>query len=167
MSSNRSTAVAFVIALAASLAAACSMGTPLQSSPRLMANAVKRAAPTARYPVGSIYVADNPGFNRGSIDIFAASAHGNVAPLGVITVLATLLTAPFRPPIDSTGRIIVPNAGSAIQIYAPGANGNVAPVVTISGSNTGLNFPENLALDAAGNMWVANSGANNIEEFAS
>jgi hypothetical protein len=68
---RRSTAL--VLAFAAIFAAGCSMNSTIRSSPQLTGRAIARISPNARYPIGSIYVADNPGFNQGSIDIFAVS----------------------------------------------------------------------------------------------
>src|SRR4029077_20451369 len=112
---------ALVLAVATMFAAGCSMNSTFRSSPQLTGRTFARTSPNVLYPIGSIYVADNPGFNKGSIVIFAANATGNATPIGVITGINTQLSAPYRPVIDSTGRIIVPSAGIGIQIWAPGA----------------------------------------------
>ena len=99
---------------------------------------------------GHLYVAD---FLNNAIDVFPANANGNVAPVSAIAGTATLLNHPGEIALDSTGRILVANAGTggkgSILIFANGAAGNAAPVATIGGTNTGILDPSGVARSMA------------------
>ena len=92
---------------------------------------------------GNIYVSI---FAANTINVFAASASGNVAPIRSISGASTSLTFPLGVLVDPAGKLYVANnQGPFITEYAAGANGNVAPVVTISGAATGFDFPIGLS----------------------
>ncbi|MBV8171449.1 MAG: hypothetical protein JO219_05925 [Candidatus Eremiobacteraeota bacterium] len=88
---------------------------------------------------GNIYVSL---FAANTINVFAANATGNVAPIRSISGASTALADPPGLAVDPTGKLYVTNfQGPTLTEYAAGANGNVAPVVTISGAATGFSQP--------------------------
>jgi hypothetical protein len=114
---------------------------------------------------GKIYVANvtNVG-SFDSINVYAAGAHGNVAPIATISGAATRLYAPSGIALDFSGKIYVTNGGGDsksppnVTVYPPNADGDVAPISIIGGSRTGLITPSGIAVDASGAIYVANSG---------
>lgn len=104
-----------------------------------------------------------------NVDVFAAGAQGNVAPLRTIAGSATELHAPGALSVDSVGNIYALDqyyAGSgcfdpthgcwAVNVYPTGADGDVAPVRSIRGPATKLYYAYGLVADGAGNVYVAN-----------
>jgi hypothetical protein len=99
----------------------------------------------------------------GSVNVYAAGANGDVAPIGIITGSHTLLHGAVGIALGPRGGIYVMNydsrsrpAPGRVTVYAAGANGDVAPVRTIGGSNTGLFGSLGLARDAGGNIDAVN-----------
>jgi hypothetical protein len=97
----------------------------------------------------NVYVFDP---KTATISEFAAGAHGNVAPIRVISGSNTGLSGGigFRFGLavsKVTSEIFVSNSGSnAIVGFAANAAGNVAPIQTIAGGATRLSNPLGLAL---------------------
>jgi hypothetical protein len=104
-------------------------------------------------PVNTIYVSD---VTANSIDVFAAGANGNVAPLRTISGPATGIDHPADVAVDSAGNVYSSNIIDTITEYAPGASGNVAPIRTIGGSSTRLNGNDDISLAADGTLYVGN-----------
>ena len=103
--------------------------------------------------------------------MYAAGAHGDVAPIRTISGSNTGLYYAWDIAVDAHGLMyVVNNAGrygkNSITVYAAGANGNVAPIQTISGPQTTLYFPTGIAVDAQGNIYVQNHGWDDILVFA-
>lgn len=117
---------------------------------------------------GEIYVANTPDGAGcpASINVYAAGANGNVAPIGVIEGSKTKLDFPFGVALDSTGNIYISDSGNRLYVYAAGSSGNVAPARTIKGSLTGLKQPKMLALDSSSNIYVANEQTKSIAVYA-
>jgi hypothetical protein len=120
----------------------------------------------------NIYVA-NAGHgerSRGSVLVFAAGAHGNVAPIRVIGGSNTRLDFPSALAFGPMGNLFVADkAGRAIHVYAPTSNGNVAPIRTISGERTLIYGPSAIAFASNGALYVANyavSPAGSITVYA-
>jgi hypothetical protein len=124
-------------------------------------------SPTSVYvdAAGRIVVAD---IGTNTVDVFAAGANGNVAPVQVIDVSAT--GRPLSAVTDGNGDFWVAYTGtpSGIAKFAHDATGAATPVATISGSNTGIGSARSVALDSSGNVWVADDNymAYAIEMFA-
>jgi hypothetical protein len=89
--------------------------------------------------------------NQGSntIEVFAAGAFGNAAPMFTYSGASTHLTVPSEIWFDSFGELDVANtdagAGS-IEVFAPlpfplPGNGNVSPTLLVTGSATQLTSP--------------------------
>ena len=102
---------------------------------------------------------------EGYVTVYAAGAHGNVAPIRIIRGKRTRIWRTQSISVDSAGYAYVATypvcnpskcrGETAVLVYAPGANGDVAPAWSISGSRTGLMTPEGTAVDDAGNVYVA------------
>lgn len=106
---------------------------------------------------GRLYTADDA-TGVATIDIFAAGAAGNVAPVASITSANTVGGMAF----DSAGNLYVLSWGqSSISVYAPGATGNATPARVISGSNTTLDVPRCIYVDKSGNIYVCNGFSKN------
>jgi fibronectin type 3 domain-containing protein len=74
-----------------------------------------------------------------SINIFALTANGDVAPSRKVTGLNTLITSPGPLGYDAKADAIVLGQGNRIDTYARTfASGNEAPLTTITGASTGL-----------------------------
>lgn len=114
---------------------------------------------------GNIYVSNGAANGSGaeSVDVFAANANGNVAPLRTISGALTGIDHPYGVAVDPTGNLyVVNNVGETVTVFAPGANGNVAPIQTIGGSHTGFaNGPIGIAWGhgppLAGRIYVTES----------
>src|SRR5262249_44385929 len=75
------------------------------------------------------------------------------------------LSSPSGLQIDSSGRLIVANFGSAaITLYASAAtaNGNIAPSATINGSNTKLSTPSQIPVASGSHLFIAEGSAASI-----
>jgi hypothetical protein len=99
---------------------------------------------------GNVYVANFSAGSPPSLTVYAAGAHGNVAPTRVISGSATELSNPTEIYVASSGNIYVTNtisqyAGS-VTVYAAGSNGNVSPIQMITGSKTGLVNPDGIVV---------------------
>ena len=134
---------------------------------------------------GKAYVLGKNGLVDGtqSIEVFAAGANGDVAPIATIAGSSTGLGAAVSLAVDVAGKIYV--AGSipcatctsathpGIMVFAAGANGNVAPQQVIAPAvypavdNTGLDAGDLfIGVDAAGNIYVADSYSQKVLVFA-
>ncbi len=126
---------------------------------------------------GNIYVANDLGgpvvagecYDKGTVTVYPAGSHGNVAPIATISGAETELAYPIGIALDSGGNIYVGNSDTAntssylkyepsITVYPAGSNGNTSPVATITGDNTDLGYPLSIALDSSGNIYAADSG---------
>ncbi len=115
-------------------------------------------------PEGTIYVAD---YGTSSVDVFAAGANGNVAPIRTISGALTGISGPGDVAVNSAGDVFSSNFNSdTITEYAPGASGNVAPICTISGSNTGLDENDDISLAPDGTLYVGNFAGTPVVVFA-
>jgi sugar lactone lactonase YvrE len=103
----------------------------------------------------NIYVT-NSGYLSGPyfVNVYAAGANGNVAPIRTIDGSETDLYEPDGIAVGTSGNVYVTNYGNggnfvaSVTVYGPGANGNVAPVRTISGPNTDLSSTGIIVSDA-------------------
>jgi hypothetical protein len=101
---------------------------------------------------GNIYVANQIGGENGigSVTMYPAGSHGNVAPTAIITGHNTTLDSPTGIALDADANIYVANlASNTVTVYAAGTDGNIAPTATIAGKGSGLNMPFGIALPAA------------------
>lgn len=100
-------------------------------------------------------------FRPPSIRIFSALAHGDVAPLRVITGPKTRLDWPRSIAVDTVHNLIaVANLGdNSVLIFARDASGNVAPLRVIAGPHTEIRSPTGIAIDPRHEeLWVTNFG---------
>ena len=116
------------------------------------------------------------------VDVFAAGAKGNVAPIRSITGPATQLTsanggAPVALTVDAQGTLYVASTVVTVQSYqnvddiqidefASNAAGNVSPalILTPNPAYLGNESTTSLAVDGASNLYV--SGATGVLVFA-
>jgi hypothetical protein len=109
---------------------------------------------------GNVYVGDDIDCCSGYITVYAAGAHGNVAPICTIGGKATQLLAPSGVAVDGLGNLYVADLlavgfGSGyITVYAPGADGDTAPIREVGGGNTHVQSPLKIALDSARNIYL-------------
>jgi hypothetical protein len=113
-----------------------------------------------------IYVTD---YSNASIDVWPATANGNVAPQYRIMGAATGLSEPWGLTLDSQGNIWVADfAAPAVYEFKPVPNGSgaidEAPSFTITGP-AGFG-PSDVYIDSSKNVWVADFSNSMIEEFA-
>lgn len=117
---------------------------------------------------GKIYLVEEGGGGPGTINIYAAGATGNVAPIQSISGSNTLMqdsngiaVNPMNGDIYVTSEGVGPSSYGSILIFPNNANGNVAPSGIIAGPSTGLESNLAVALDGAGNIYSTNyiSGA--------
>jgi alpha-tubulin suppressor-like RCC1 family protein len=106
--------------------------------------------------------------NTPTIEIYAAAANGNVAPIAAIAGSNTgLLALNGHLAVDDDGAIYAASEdyyyNAAVTVYAAASNGDASPIQTISGSFTGLHSPQGIAVDPAHNIYVVNNGAGQIE----
>jgi hypothetical protein len=94
---------------------------------------------------GNIWVTD---ISNQSIDEFAPTANGDVAPLRMIVGPAAKLSQPAGIAVDNAGYIYETNfaSGGYVNVFAPGAKGDAAPVQTLAGPNTMLQCPIGVAV---------------------
>lgn len=117
----------------------------------------------------SIYVSNSaPGATRNTIDIFPASASGNVIPTGMLGGSSTLLNNPNGLAFGSNNMLYVANGGGSITVYPASASGNIAPSATITSAS--LTSPQMIALDTQNTIFVtqnsASGGADSVESFS-
>jgi hypothetical protein len=134
---------------------------------------------------GKIYVLGKNGLgNSGqSIEVFAAGADGNVAPIATLAGPSTGLVGALSLAVDAAGKMYV--AGSipcaactsathpGIMVFAAGANGDMAPQQVIAPDpyptpdNTGLDAGDLfVGVDAGGNIYAADSYSQKVLVFA-
>ncbi|MDQ2679719.1 MAG: hypothetical protein M3Y21_01660 [Candidatus Eremiobacteraeota bacterium] len=79
---------------------------------------------------GNLYVIDN-GFvpGKADVEVFAAGANGNVAPIRTIT--SASFSNPVSIALDSANNIYVADTNSGILKFVAGSNGNAVPVSQI------------------------------------
>lgn len=100
-------------------------------------------------PTGTIYVAD---YANNTIDVFAAGASGNVAPIRQIT---GSVSGPADVAVDANGDVYSSNFNNnTITVYAPGASGAATPIRTIGGTNTGLCENDDISVAPDGTLYV-------------
>jgi hypothetical protein len=104
---------------------------------------------------GNIYVTND---GEDSIEVYAAGATGNVAPIrGIIGQPYHFPKGIAINPVNGDIYVAKP-LDNSIAIYAAGASGKASPIGSIEGSQTGLNAPQGVALDASANIYVTNKG---------
>jgi sugar lactone lactonase YvrE len=116
----------------------------------------------------NIYIA-NEGISGSdsSVNVYAAGANGNVAPIRMIVGANTGLNDPNGIAVDPSGKIYVTNEfAHSVTVYAAGANGNATPVQTIAGHNTRINMPTGIALDSSLNVYVNEFKVGEMTVFA-
>ncbi|MGH7736849.1 MAG: hypothetical protein ACREMP_03100 [Candidatus Tyrphobacter sp.] len=116
-----------------------------------------------------VYVAD---FLSNAIDVFAASASGNVHASYQIAGATTALSSPSGIVLDRNGNIWVGNRGGSdilefppVTALATGAN-DIAPSVKIGAGTTGLVGPTGVYFDRTGDLWVGDQFSDAISEFS-
>jgi sugar lactone lactonase YvrE len=117
---------------------------------------------------GNIYVA-NQGISSSpsSINVYAAGATGNAAPIRTIVGSNTQIADPDGIAVDSAGRVYCANEfAKSVTVYAAGASGNVAPIATIAGHMTGLNLPMGMGVDSTGKVYVADYKESTLTVYA-
>jgi hypothetical protein len=104
---------------------------------------------------GKIYVSEFDGVygsGSASVLVFAAGAHGDAAPVGIIGGTNAKLFATDGVGVDSTGNVYVSNLGGgrgnggSVSVYASGAYGDQAPIQDIAGPVTKLRNDYGLAI---------------------
>jgi sugar lactone lactonase YvrE len=110
---------------------------------------------------GRVYVASEPEreISRGSIEVFAAGANGNVPPIRTFYGQDGVL-APTAIALDAVDTLYVTNRDyAAVRVYAPGAKADSPAVRLIGGLATRLLTPVGLVLDRRQRLYVADMGA--------
>ena len=116
-------------------------------------------------PQGNLYAAGRFGHPcRAAVAIFARGAHGNVAPIAVISGKRAAVAHVTSIGFDPEGRLYLtqanevsgPSASGDLKVFAAGARGDVAPIAIIAGSNTLFDrSPLGVAVDAKDEIFVA------------
>lgn len=107
-------------------------------------------------------------FERPSIRVYPADAHGNVKPIRTIQGSSTQLAWPMGIDVDhQRGEIAVANYGTnAILFFPKRANGDTAPSRVLGGSRTGIVGPVGIGIDATNNeIWIASYGDHSAVVF--
>ncbi len=110
----------------------------------------------------------------GSVQVYALSANGNVAPLRTIAGPTAGLRGPWGLALDTINNELVVANGelttgelASLKIFARTANGDVAALRTIAGAATGLSRPVGPAVDTVNDeLVVANLYINSITVYA-
>jgi hypothetical protein len=112
----------------------------------------------------NIYVMNSPYGATPAVTVYAAGAHGNVAPIQTISGSSTGLSDPSGIAVDAAKNIYVTICASgcnsindstgAVLVFASGSDGNVAPIRDIEGGATALGGPGSIAVDADANIYV-------------
>ena len=120
-------------------------------------------------PAGNLYVIDSYGAASGcsdptggcwTVNVYAARAAGDAAPVRSIRGPATKLYYAYGSAVDARGNVYVADGyhvNCCVTVYSAGASGNVKPVRTIQGSRTDLAVPVGIALDSHANVYVLNA----------
>lgn len=115
---------------------------------------------------GNLYVANRTG---GTVNVYTASANGNVAPTRTIT--SPGMGSPQALTLGAGDDLYVatcPNCGSGnggnTGLFHFSVNATAADY-TLSGSNTGFTVPANVELDKDKNVYVANAFGGNVAVF--
>jgi sugar lactone lactonase YvrE len=120
-------------------------------------------------PAGNLYVIDSYGAASGcsdptggcwTVNVYAAGAAGDAAPVRSIRGPATKLYYAYGSAVDASGNVYVADGyhvNCCVTVYSAGASGNVKPVRTIQGSRTDLAVPVGIALDSHANVYVLNA----------
>ncbi len=124
------------------------------ASATITASATGTASKTATLTVTTtttlhLYVASADG---NAINVYAAGASGNIAPVRVIAGPATHLSFPVALAFDAAGDLLVAESTSGnaeVDAFAPNASGNVAPLYTLVPSPGG-GAAQGLAIDPHG-----------------
>ncbi|HZY96866.1 MAG TPA: NHL repeat-containing protein [Candidatus Cybelea sp.] len=120
-------------------------------------------------PGSNIYVTQFEGSSGpGSVQVYAAGANGNVAPLRTIKGGRAGLNFPIGITLDASSNIYVASAGQfgGVTVYAAGAHGDAKPLREIRGDRTQLNNPIGIALDASGKLYVGNGQGDQVNVYA-
>lgn len=157
----KNSALAFILTLA-TLSAGCSSGAPgayapaIYPAPAAARETQPHAAVRARYIyfTGAAALATNGG--EGIAGVFASTANGNVAPLGVLGGSQTGFKHPWQAALDASGRLwLCDYLANAILAFPAGKWGNRAPVVKIAGSNTKIDGCSGIAISPSGTVYAS------------
>jgi hypothetical protein len=136
-----------VLVYAAGASGAATPARVLSGSQTQLANA--DAETIAVDSTGLLYVLTN----RGTVNVYAAAANGNVAPMRSFTGGADTGTSIA---VDSSGNTYVGGfIDSIVRVYGPTASGTVTPIRTLTGSSTQLGNIFQLAIDSSNQLYVA------------
>ena len=99
-----------------------------------------------------------------SINVYARTANGSVAPTRIISGATTSIGGPYCIAVDTVNNeIFVGNYNNnTITVYNRTDSGNVAPKRIISGAATGLDGPWGIAVDAVNNEIYAGNANDRI-----
>lgn len=102
---------------------------------------------------GNIYV---PNSRSSEINVFAANASGDVAPIRTISGAQTGLQDPMGINVAADGSFwIADHNGTHMARFAAGASGNVSPIQTISGAATHVDNAVDSITGASGELLVS------------
>jgi Family of unknown function (DUF6519) len=114
------------------------------------------------------------------VNVFAAGAQPNDAPLYRLGGASTGITSPSGIAVDASGELYVanglqphaPGAGLGVALphgsilrFAAGARDDTAPIAVLSGPNTNVQAPRGLAIDANGFLYVAEFATTSVLIF--
>ena len=112
-------------------------------------------------PEGRVYIGSGPwqDRSRGSIDVFAARANGNVPPVRTIYGQKGVHT-PVGIAVDPWDSLYVTNQQfAAIRVYPPRAKADSPAARLLGGLSTGLVIPTGLAFDRQQRLFVSDHAA--------
>ncbi|OFW26240.1 MAG: hypothetical protein A3H27_06095 [Acidobacteria bacterium RIFCSPLOWO2_02_FULL_59_13] len=114
------------------------------------------------WPVGRQYAIVGSGkFNPPSITVYPIDAHGDVAPVRVITGPKTRMNWPTAMAISvEHGELFIVNdTGDSVAVYKADASGDAAPIRVIKGPKSMIKNPTGISYDPKNDeIWVANFG---------